>query len=138
MAKSNFQKLRVFELAEILADAVWDMVITWDSFAKRNVGEQLVDAADSIGANIAEGAGRGTYRDNRCFVRIARGSLQETRFFLRRAYRRKLITSSQSKLLQPVLDELAPKLNAYLRYLTSCISSKSSRRDKSKPGLQDN
>jgi four helix bundle protein len=52
------------------------------------VGKQLIRAADSVGANIAEGDGRGTYADNRRHVRIARGSLNETKHFLRRAYRR--------------------------------------------------
>jgi four helix bundle protein len=121
MAKANFEKLQIYQLAEVLADAVWELVRGWDGFARDTVGKQLVRAADSIGANIAEGAGRGTYRDNRQFVRTARGSLYETKHFLRRAYRRKLITSSQVKLMQPVITELGPKLNAYLRYLNDSV-----------------
>lgn len=35
-------------------------------------------AADGIGANIAEGSGRGSMQDKRRFVRMARGSLDET------------------------------------------------------------
>jgi four helix bundle protein len=55
-----FEDLRVFKLAELLADEIWDIVITWKYFEKSTVGQQWVDAADSVGANIAEGAGRGT------------------------------------------------------------------------------
>jgi four helix bundle protein len=80
----------------------------------RHVGKQLVKAADSVGANIAEGTGRGTFADNRRFVRIARGSLNETKHWLRRAYKRKLLTAHQIDGFKPLLDELAPKLNAYL------------------------
>ena len=69
----------------------------------------------SIGANIAEGTGRGTYQDNRRFVRIARGSLYETRHWLRRAYSRRLLSDDQVAELKPLIDELAPRLNAYLR-----------------------
>ena len=78
MARTNFENLRVYQLAERLADAIWDIVSEWRSFAKDTVGKQVVRAADSIGANIAEGTGRGTYQDNRRFVRTARGSLNET------------------------------------------------------------
>jgi len=74
-----------------------------------------VEAADSVGANIAEGSGRGTYQDNRRFVRIARGSLYETRHWLRRAFKRRLLTAEQVGKIKPLLDELGPKLNAYLK-----------------------
>ena len=115
MARTSFEKLRVYRLAEDLADAIWDMVVQWDHFAKRAIGAQLVRAADSIGANIAEGAGRGSFQDNRRFVRIGRGSLNETQHFLRRAFRRKLITDQQVEKLRPIVEELAPSLNAFLK-----------------------
>jgi four helix bundle protein len=114
MSRTAFEKLRVYQLAEKVADEVWDVVTTWDAFAKATVGEQVVDAADSIGANIAEGAGRGSYKENRRYVRIARGSLNETQHFLRRAYCRKLMTEQHVSRLKPLIDELAPTLNAYL------------------------
>lgn len=115
MAKTNFESLRVYELSEILADEIWTIVMKWNVFARDTVGKQLVRAADSIGANIAEGTGRGTFLDNRRFVRIARGSLNETQHFLRRAYKRKLLNDKDIQALRPLVDELAPKLNSYLK-----------------------
>ena len=119
MARTNFENLDVYRLSEQLADAVWDIVVTWTQFARDTVGKQLVRAADSIGANIAEGTGRGAFQDNRRFVRIARGSLNETKHWLRRAYRRRLLNQEQTDLLKPLLDELAPRLNAYLKFIGS-------------------
>ena len=87
----------------------------WNVFARDTVGKQLVKAADSIGANIAEGTGRGSFVDNRRFVRIARGSLNETQHWLRRAYKRQLLNNKEVRNLKPIIDELAPKLNAYLK-----------------------
>ena len=115
MAKTNFESLRVYQLSETLADEIWTIVMRWNVFARDTVGKQLVRAADSIGANIAEGTGRGTFVDNRRFVRIARGSLNETQHFLRRAYKRKLLSDKDIRALRPLVDELAPKLNAYLK-----------------------
>ena len=114
MAKSNFENLRVYQLSEKLADQIWSIVLTWNVLARDTVGKRLIRAADSVGANIAEGTGRGTFVDNRRFVRIARGSLNETQHWLRRAYKRQLLSSRQISTIKPLIDELAPKLNAYL------------------------
>jgi len=73
MAKSNFENLKVYQLPEKLADEIWNVVLGWDRFARDTVGSQIVRAADSIGANIAEGSGRDSFQDNRRFIRIARG-----------------------------------------------------------------
>jgi four helix bundle protein len=113
--RTNFENLRVYQLAEDLADTIWDIVVGWDSFARDTVGKQVVRAADSIGANIAEGSGRGSYQDNRRFVRTARGSLNETKHFLRRAWKRGLLTKEHTDNLKPIADNLAPQLNAYLK-----------------------
>ena len=115
MEKTNFEKLRVYRLAESLADEIWAVVLSWNYLAKDTVGKQIVRAADSIGANIAEETGRGTLQDNRRFIRMARGSLYETHHWLRRSYKRKLLSKRQVESLKPIIDELTPKLNAYFR-----------------------
>lgn len=113
--RTNFEKLEIYRLAETLSDEIWQCCADWDAFQKDTVGKQIVRAADSIGANLAEGVGRGSYQDNRRFARIARGSLYETKHWLRRAYRRQLITGTQVERLKPLMDELAPRLNAYIK-----------------------
>jgi four helix bundle protein len=115
MAKTNFENLQVYQLSERLADEIWSVVGKWESFAKDTIGKQMARAADSIGANIAEGSGRGSFQDNRRFVKIARGSLNETQHWLRRAYSRDLLAKEQVERLKPLVDELAPRLNAYLK-----------------------
>jgi four helix bundle protein len=115
MAQTNFEKLRVYQLAEQLADLIWGIVIKWDYFPKITVGKQIVTAADGVSSNIAEGTGRGSYLDNKRFVKIARGSLYETKNWLRRSYRRKLISDDDVSQLKPIMDKLLPSLNAYYR-----------------------
>lgn len=114
MSRTSFEKLRVYQLSEALADEIWDIVVGWNTFAKETVGQQVVKASDSIGANIAEGSGRGSKAENARFVKIARGSLYETKHFLRRIYKRKLIDDAQTDRLKTIVNELLPKLNAYL------------------------
>jgi four helix bundle protein len=115
MARSNVETLRVYRLAEELADRVWNIVVGWNYFARDTIGKQLVRAVDSIGANISEGSARGSFLDNKRFVRISRGSFHEAQYWLRRAYRRQLLTPAQVDQLKPLVDELGPTINAYLK-----------------------
>jgi hypothetical protein len=41
--------------------------------------------------------------------------LNETKHWLRRAYKRNLLDEGTVASLKPILDELAPRLNAYLK-----------------------
>ncbi|AFY76379.1 MAG: four helix bundle protein [Hydrococcus sp. C42_A2020_068] len=123
MEKLNFEKLQIYQLAEQLADEIWFIVKNWDEFERNTIGRQIVRSADSIGANIAEGNGRHNFRDNKRFIKIARGSLNETRHWLRRAYVRKLLTSDRVNQLKPIVNDLSIKLNAYLKYLEKASQS---------------
>jgi four helix bundle protein len=114
MARTAFEKLRIYELAEEMADLSWDVVVKWNRLAQDTVGKQLINSSDSIGANIAEGAGRGSFAENRRFAKIARGSLFEVKHWLRRAYRRKLLSEKEVVKFQGLVEELTPKLSAYI------------------------
>lgn len=114
MEKTGFENLRVYQLSEELADIVRDIVIKWRSLPQDTIGKQLINSADSIGANIAEGTGRGSFADNRRFARIARGSLFELKHWLRRAFKRELLTEIEVNSFQKLIDELTPKLSAYI------------------------
>ena len=128
MVRTNFENLRVYQLSEEIADLTWEIVVKWKRLAQDTVGKQLIKAADSIGANIAEGTGRGSYADNRRFARIARGSLFEVKHWLRRAYRRDLLTEDEISKLQSLINELTPKLSAYI----NSIGKRKEKADKRK------
>ena len=125
MDRTGFENLRVYQLAEEIADLVWETVIKWDRLAQDTIGKQLINSADSIGANVAEGTGRGSFADNRRFAKIARGSLFEVKHWLRRAYKRGLLTESEVASFKKLVDELTPKLSAYI----NSIGKKPSPRD---------
>lgn len=128
LVTKGFTNLRVYQLSEKLADSIWALARGWNQLAKDTIGRQLIRSADSIGANIAEGTGRGSFQDNRRFVRNARGSLYETRHWLRRAHARGLMPAEAIRTVKPVLDELGPKLNAYLRSIGAALKSQNDDR----------
>ena len=112
----DFTDLDVYKLSEQLCDTIWEIVLKWHSLAQDTVGKQIVRAADSIGANIAEGHGSGTSPENRRFVRFAKRSLNESRHWLRRCQKRKLLAKGQETELHDIMNQLRPKL---IRYLAS-------------------
>jgi four helix bundle protein len=115
---TNYEDLEVYKLSENLSDMVWNIVIKWNNFEKDTIGKQLVKAADSIGSNIAEGSGRGSYFDNKRFVKISRGSLFETKNWINKAFRRGVISEFDNERLLKIIEELIPRLSAFINYLT--------------------
>jgi len=96
-----------------LSDRIWNICIKWDYFAKNTIGKQMVRAADSISANLAEGHGRFHFKDRLNFCYYARGSLEEIRSWLSKASRRGLISSELAEIKQ-IVEILPKKLNAYI------------------------
>jgi four helix bundle protein len=114
MVRTEFENLRIYQLAEEIADLAWNVVGAWGHLGQETVGIQLIKSADSVGANIAEGSGRGSPAEKKRFVKIARGSLFEVKHWLRRAYKRQLLAGSEVKLFQKLIEELTLKLSAYI------------------------
>jgi four helix bundle protein len=86
----GFEGLDAYRRAVALADEIRRRVESWESFDLWTVGVQLVRAADSVGANIAEAYGRWNYPDRRRVLFIARGSACELEHWLMRADARHL------------------------------------------------
>jgi four helix bundle protein len=117
------EDLRVLQMAEAIADLLWEHVAHWNPFARTTMGEQLVRASDSIGANIAESFGRFHYGEKLNFLYYARGSLFETKYWINRAKARQIIDSDLVQNVAEQLSNLAHKLNIF------AASLKQQRRD---------
>jgi four helix bundle protein len=118
MSYHKLEDLEIYQLAEELSDEIWDIVPKWDYFAKDTVGKQIVRAADSISANIAEGHVRFHFKENKNFCYFSRGSILETKSFLRKSKNRKLISEEQFTNLIRKLESIHLKLNAYIKFIT--------------------
>ncbi len=115
MPIQSLEEIEIYKLAEEIADKWWGIVSRWSPFAQDTVGKQLIRAVDSIGANIAESYGRYHFGEKINHLYYSRGSLYESKFFVRRALKRKLITEAFFNEMMNDLQMLAPKLNAYIK-----------------------
>lgn len=110
----EIKDLRIFQEIEEISDQIWDEVITWDNFAKFTVGKQLVEAIDSVTANMEEADGRYHYKEKINFLYIARGSLKETRNWLRKSVRRKLFENNKGEEFLRKVENLLPQFNSFI------------------------
>jgi len=107
----RFANLIVYREAVVLADDLREIVVTWETFDRWSLGIQLVRAADSIGANIAEALGRWHQADQRRLLFMARGSSFETEHWVSRAAARGLISPSPHATR---IDEINRMLNSLI------------------------
>ena len=78
----SHKDLIVWQKALALAASVYRLVKEMPRVEEYRLTSQIVRAAASVPANIAEGHARGTRKDYANFVNIARGSLAELDTFL--------------------------------------------------------
>jgi four helix bundle protein len=117
------EDLEIYQLALEIGEYVWKLVDKWESFPKRTVGGQFVEAADSISANIAEGYGRYFYKDRKQFCYYSRGSLMETKAWVTKAFNRKLFSNEEFHIIIEKLKTLHFKLNTYIKKLKQNVQS---------------
>ena len=112
----DISEMDVYRLSEKLSDIIWDAFDQWSVKAQNTIGYQIIRSSASIAANLAEGYGRYTPADRKRFYYYARGSFEETKAWLRKAFRRKIITSKKEIIkYQEIINELGPKLNAFIK-----------------------
>jgi len=114
---NRIEDLEIYNLSEAFADKIWFLAIKWDFLAKDTIGKQTVRSSDSIGANIAEGFGRYHYKENKNFCYFSRGSIIETKGWLKKAKTRALITEEEYHLLLSQLETIHIKLNIYIKLI---------------------
>jgi len=109
-------EMDVYRLAEQLSDLIWFAFDTWSVKAQQTIGYQIIRSSDSIAANLAEGYGRFTPPDRKRFYYFARGSFEEIKSWLRKAVRRNVIRDEKTiEETRKLIDELGPKLNAFIK-----------------------
>lgn len=108
--------INCYKISLHLSNYIWDIIITWDYFAKNTVDTQFVRAVDSISANIAEGFGRYGKKDKIKFYYYSHGSLKESCDWNEKAKTRKLITNEQYGYILQKLQSLPKEINQLIQF----------------------
>ncbi|MEJ2615094.1 MAG: four helix bundle protein [Ignavibacteriaceae bacterium] len=110
----NIEELQVYQLSMEIGEKIWEIVYRWNFFEKDTIGKQMVRAADSVAANLSEGFGRLSYKENKQFCYYSRGSLFETKTWLTKAKNRKLILEDEYENIMKEFEKVGKKLNSYI------------------------
>jgi four helix bundle protein len=114
--------IEAYKISFHLSNHVWDIVLKWDFFARKTIGEQFVNAVDSISANIAEGFGRYSEKDKVKFYRYSFGSLKECFDWNEKAKVRKLLKEDEYMKIFCELDKLPKAINSLIKYTNEKLS----------------
>jgi four helix bundle protein len=82
MKVKSFEDLTVWQEAHKLALEVYKLTAKFPGAEKYGIVSQLRRSSSAVPANIAEGFGRATTRELLRCLQIARGELEETRYFV--------------------------------------------------------
>ena len=108
------ENLWIVSLAEELADKLAIYIRAWSYTDRKVIGNQLQSAAYSVAANIIEGQGRSHALDKLRFFYFARGSLGETKYWVRRANAVGLLDEVDVVYLKGEYERLSLSLNAFI------------------------
>jgi four helix bundle protein len=112
----QLNQITAYTKAFHLSNLVWDLASNMDNFAKYTIGQQFVNAIDSISANIAEGFGRYHKKDKVKFYYYSFGSVKECLDWNEKAKVRKLISEEVYVKIFGVLETLPKEIHQLIKF----------------------
>lgn len=117
--ENQFEKLDVWKKCHELTLKIYQETQRFPTHEKFSLTDQLRRAATSVPANIVEGNTRNSRREFIQFVYIAKGSLEETKYFLLLSYDLRYITRETYQNLQLLAVRCGKLISGFLRFLKS-------------------
>jgi four helix bundle protein len=115
----DYTKIVAWQKADDLAVSVYEASRTFPKDELYSLTSQLRRSAYSVPANITEGASRDSKKDYLHFLYIARGSLNETRYFVHLAGRLGYLRGEDARPLQSQSEEAARILTGLIQAVES-------------------
>lgn len=109
----SFEKLEVWKLGRTLTKDVYKISKGFPEDEKFGLTSQIRRACVSITSNLAEGSSRITGKEQARFTEISYGSLMEVLNQLITACDLEYISEAEVHNKQPLIEELANRLNSY-------------------------
>ena len=119
----SFTKLDVWQKAHELTLSIYKLTEDLPKEEKYRLGDQLRRSASSVPANIAEGKGRNTLKEYIQFLYNARGSLEETKYYLLLAKDLDYISKEEFRDLAKSCNDVGKMLNGLINSLESKSSN---------------
>ena len=116
---TSWKDLEVWKVAHGAVLRVYAATKTFPSDERFRLTDQLCRAAASVPANIAEGKGRTSLREYLQFLSIARGSVEEVKYFLLLARDLKYLEEDDYEAINSEYDHVGKMLNGLMNSLRS-------------------
>jgi four helix bundle protein len=113
------EDLEVYKIALEISRLAWEIYNEIPREHRFTQGNQFLEAADSVGANIAEGFGRYHYRDALKFYYNSRGSLLELKHWNKLLIQRTLAKSVNLRRMTEFTEKEHLKLNSFISSIKS-------------------
>lgn len=115
--ENQFEKLIVWQKAHKLVILIYKITSSFPKDEKFSLTDQLRRCTVSIAANISEGNIRNSKKEFIQFLYIAKGSLEETKYYLLLSRDLSYISPSDYSSLQKLSVECGKLINLFLNYL---------------------
>ena len=114
--KFSFEGLDVYKAARVLVRDVYRLQHQFPKYETYALGDQIRRSSSSITSNIAEGSGRGSFREKSHFIEIAYGSLMESFSQLQIAQDLGYLSQEDIDNIRPMFIDVAKMLSGLKSY----------------------
>jgi len=119
----SFRELDVWKKAHGLTLLVFKMTEAFPRADQFGIVSQVCRSSSAVAANIAEGFGRGTTKEFLRVLQIARGELEETRYFMLLSRDLKKISNEEFARVDAECDSVGRLMNALARSLRARLEA---------------
>ena len=117
----SFEELEAWKSARAYRNSIAELVKKFPQEEKYRLTDQILRSSRSVTANIAEGFGRFSYKENIQFCRQSKGSLNETLDHLICALDSGYITEEELAGFRIQFSNTLKLINGYISYLKRSI-----------------
>jgi four helix bundle protein len=120
----GFNKMKIWQIGYDLVMEIYEVTSKFPDIEKYALVQQMIKAANSVIANIAESHGRYYYLDKIRVMYISRGEAEEVQSHLSVASGRDYLSKDKFNDLINRYENLIIKINEQIKYLRSKADSK--------------